>query len=410
MVKTQHPIDEVGASVSLADDHRVHLTHETDASTAAISGDDTSQDPVAAMVRALAEPLEFPPLASATVPGDRVAVALDGAVPCAAQIVRGAVEALFQAGVEPESISIVMTDAGTSRICREAFSSAGVKLPRFVVHDPEDNDNLCLVGATKRGEPLLVNRTIFDADIVLPISVARVHGSGAYDSLFPWFCDAATIGRYRTPASAHSDDCCDSTHETDEAGWLIGAPLVVRIVPGSGETVAHAVAGEPQAVARRCEALCRGQWLLHSPRMVDLAIATITGDAHSQTWANVGRALAAAERVLTEVGAVAICTNLDEPPGESLGRLIGSMDLEKTERRIGHDHGEDSWPAWHLVRALQRGPVYLLSQLPAEAVEDLGLAPIADMAELARLAGRHESFILIEDSQHAVVTVDGEAE
>ena len=66
---------------------------------------------------------------------------------------------------------------------------------------------------------------------------------------------------------------------------------------------------------------------------------------------------------------MAICSNLDVPPGESLGRLIGSTDLEKTLRKIGHDHGEDSWPAWHLARALQRGPVYLLSQLAADACQ-----------------------------------------
>jgi hypothetical protein len=93
-----------------------------------------------------------------------------------------------------------------------------------------------------------------------------------------------------------------------------------------------------------------------------------------------------------------------------LGRLIGSTDLEKTERKISRDHGADSWPAWQLARALQRGPVYLLSQLPPETVEDMGLAPVTDIAELARLAGRHESFVVIEDSQHAVVTVDGEGD
>jgi hypothetical protein len=147
---------------------------------------------------------------------------------------------------------------------------------------------------------------------------------------------------------------------------------------------------------------------MHCPRPVDLVIATITGGAPSQTWANVGRALATAENALGENGAVAICSNLEVPPGESLGRLVGSSDLEKAERKISHDQGEDSWPAWQLARALRRGPVYLLSQLAVETVEDMGLAPIANVAELARLAHRHGNFVLIEDAQHAVVTVDEE--
>ncbi len=408
MVKALHAIDAIEASVSLANDRRVRLTREGDASAGAPSGEESTCDPATAVIRALEEPIEFPPLAAGTVPGDRVAVALADAVPNAGEVVRGAVEAILHAGIEVEAISVVTTDAATAQICQEALAAHAEKLPQFVVHDPEDDDNLCLVGATKRGEALLVNRIIFDADIVLPIGVARVDGAGAYDSLFPWFCDAASIGRLRMPASAGAVDDSRKAHTADEAGWLIGAPLVLQVVPGPGESVAHVVAGEPQAAARRCDELCRRRWLLHSPRQVDLAIVTITGDARSQTWANVGRAVAAADRVLADYGAIAICTNLEVPPGESLGRLIGSADLEKTVRKIGHDQGEDSWPAWHLARALRRGPVYLLSQLSAETVEDLGLAPIADLVELARLAGRHESFVVIEDSQHAVVAVDCE--
>jgi nickel-dependent lactate racemase len=407
MVKSLHPIEEIAASVMPADDHRVRLTRESDALAATRRDEDQPLDPAAAVIRALADPLDFPPLAAATVPGDRVAIALDGGVPCMAAVVQGVIEALQFAGIETEGISIVTTDAQTSDICRDALSSAMSNLPRFVVHDPDDADNLCLAGVTKRREPLLVNRTIFDADIVLPVGVARLDATGAYGLLFPRFSNAESIGRHRTPAES-AETAAEKAHEADKAGWLIGVSMVVQVVPGAGKTAAHVVAGEPQAVARRCEELFRRRWSLHSPQQVDLVIATITGGAQSQTWANVGRTLASAEPVLTDDGAIAICSNLDEPPGESLGRLIGSTDLEKTERKIGHDHGEDSWPAWHLARALQRGPVYLLSQLPPETVEDMGLAPVSDIAELARLAGRHESFILIEDSQYTVVTVDTE--
>ena len=99
---------------------------------------------------------------------------------------------------------------------------------------------------------------------------------------------------------------------------------------------------------------------------------------------------------------------LDEPPGQSLGRLIGSSDLAAARRRISHEHSDDSWPAWQLARALQRGPVYFLSQLDADTVEEMGLAPVADVDELVRLASRHESCIVLDDAQHAVATVDGE--
>ena len=61
-------------------------------------------------MRALAEPLEFPPLAAGIVPGDRVAIAVDEPMPCVAEIVRGAVESLKKRASRRETISVVTTD------------------------------------------------------------------------------------------------------------------------------------------------------------------------------------------------------------------------------------------------------------------------------------------------------------
>jgi hypothetical protein len=49
--------------------------------------------------------------------------------------------------------------------------------------------------------------------------------------------------------------------------------------------------------------------------------------------------------------------------------------------------------------------VYFLSRLDSETVEDLGFAPVDSVDDLARLAGRHESCVVIDDSQHAVIAV-----
>jgi nickel-dependent lactate racemase len=406
VVKTLHRISEVIAS-TLSDSARcVRLSREA-RNGAAPAG--PLGDPAAATVAALAAPLDFPPLAQAVVPGDHVAIAVDESVPAAASIVQGVIESLRRAGIEDESTSVVTHDQPTSDLFRAGLRQNGEPGVKFVVHDPDDVQELCLVGVSKRGERMVVNRTIFDADVVLPVGCARVDGSGVYDSLYPRFSDTQTIERFRTPPG--SDASAARTHrmrETDEAGWLIGVPMVLEVVPGAAESVAHVLAGDPHAVAAKAEQLYRAQWEFFGPQRASLVIATVTGAAESQNWNNVARALAAAERLVAEGGAVAICSNLDDPPGESLGRLIGSEDLDRIERRLVQDHAADTWAAWQLVRALQHGPVYFLSQLDAETVEDLGLAPVASVQELARLASRHESVAVIEDAQHAIPSVDGE--
>ena len=408
MVKSLHPIGEISSSIALESERRVRLECRTEAVTV---DDSRRLDAAQATIDALAQPLEFPPLSAAIVPGDRVAIAVDEAVPRAANIVHGVVESLCGAGIDSEAISIVTRDAETSQICRTELAKQGQSSVKFIVHDPDDEKELCLVGVTQRHGPLVVNRAIFDADVVLPIGCARLDDAGVYDSLFPRFSNTETIQRFRAPLAVNTETShAERVRETDEAGWLIGAPLVIEVVPGADETVAHVIAGESQAVAQRAEELTRQQWISHSDQRVSLVIAAITGGAPAQNWNNVGRALAAAEQLVADDGAIAVCSNLDEPPGESLGRLIGSTDLADTERRLRQEHSDDSWAAWQLARALDRGPVYFLSQLDAETVEDMGMAPVADVEELSRLAGRQASYIVLDDAQHAVPSVAGEDE
>ncbi len=407
MVKTLHPIDTISSRISPDNERRVHLVRAVEPE--AIGLTQTVVDPAAATAQALAEPLDYPPLSLSTVPGDRVAVVVDHAVPRAASIVRGVVDALHHAGIDDDGISIVTTDSEFGRRCKAELDGGADSAIHSVTHDPDDELNLCFVGIRKRREPLRVNRTIYDADLVLPIGCARLDSCGAYDSLFPSFASAEAVDRYRTPAG-HDTEAghADMVRETNEAGWLIGVFMVVQVVPGAGDTAAQVVAGEPQSVARRAAELCHSLWVLRSPQRASLVVANVSGGSSSQTWENVGRALAAAERLVEADGAIAICTNLEEPPGESLGQLIGASDLAAAQRKIAHEHADDSWTAWQLARALQRGPVYFLSRLDADTVEEMGMAPVADVDELVRLAGRHESCIVLDDAQHAVATVDGE--
>ena len=57
----------------------------------------------------IADPLGFPPLAHAALPGDKVAIALAHGVPQAAKIVARAAEILVSSGVRAHDITIVQT-------------------------------------------------------------------------------------------------------------------------------------------------------------------------------------------------------------------------------------------------------------------------------------------------------------
>lgn len=406
MVKSHHPLGRISTRIELPPEVRVPLVRPGSAEPARDVAWSIA-DSAAAAQRALETPLNFPSLKESVVPGDKLAIALDEAVPDAVNVVRGAIAAAQAAGIEAASISVVCSDEDFCKLLRDELGE-GIQV---VIHDPDDEQQLALVCLNEKNERLLVNRSIFEADVVLPIGCARLataSGCSVFECLFPRLSDSETISRLRTPSQRSTPGrIARSKHRSDEAGWLIGAILVMQVVPGIDGGVAEIVAGTPETVAERCQQACEALWSYEVPQQASLVIANVTGGPLEQTWENIGRSLAAIETLVEDGGAIAICSDLADDPGHALGQLIDSDDYFAVENNVRNDHSPDSWPAWHLARALQRGPVYFLSRLEDETVEELGLAPIADVEELNRLASHQSSCIVLEDSQHAVATLAG---
>jgi hypothetical protein len=135
-------------------------------------------------------------------------------------------------------------------------------------------------------------------------------------------------------------------------------------------------------------------------------VASIEGDAGQQTWQNVGRALECAARLVEEGGAIALCCDLADEPGPAVRCLAAASDLGEALRKIRRQQAGDIGPAIQLIRALGRRHVYMLSRLDRALLEDLQVSPLADSAELARLAQRHPTCILLANAPWAVVRVE----
>lgn len=369
-----------------------------------------------ALADALAQPLEFPPLRQATVPGDHVVLALEHGVPRASALVCGVVEVLMGAGIDPKDIAVLWTAADVEAGAedpRTQLPGPARREVKVLAHDPNDTKGLAYLAATEAGHRVFLSRAVVDADVVLPIgcqqSAAAEDYFGLYGTLFPAFSDAATQARFRlggSPANGR-DERRRLAAEVSEVGWLLGVAFAIQVVPGVGDEVLDVVAGEARHVGLRGRELYDAAWRWSVPQRASLVVAAIQGGPVQQTWHNLGRALAAALPLVEPGGAIALCCGLDAPPGPAVQKLVGADRPRKTLERLGADRPADLLPAWQLVRTLERTRVYLLSGLDETTVEDLDMVPLAGPAELARLAGRHESCILVSNATQAVVKVEG---
>ena len=170
---------------------------------------------------------------------------------------------------------------------------------------------LSYLAADDKGDPIYINRHLVDADVVLPIGCMRLSSTPGYfgvnAAIYPTFSDTATIDRFRaTDADPSSDEVACRRRDADEIAWLLGVLLTIQVVPAAAGGVLHIVAGTADSVERRGAMLCKAAWEYEVPHRAPLVVAAIEGPDEQQTWENVGRAIAAASRVVADDGTIAL--------------------------------------------------------------------------------------------------------
>ncbi|HZZ26869.1 MAG TPA: lactate racemase domain-containing protein [Pirellulales bacterium] len=385
-------------------------------------------DTVNAAARAAQSPLDFPPLCQATVPGDRVVIALGPDVPQAAEVVAAIVPELLAGGNAPAHISVLQApisfsahqprgESGCAHDPRNSLPADLRETVKWITHHPSEQGEMSYLAADAQGAPLYLNRLLCDADLVVPVGCLRLHYSNSLngeaglwnDSIYPTFGDRNTLDHFSANGVPLTVGQVAHRHrQVDQVAWLLGIQITAQVIPGNGERAFRVLAGTPEAVFLQGHALCRSAWQQQVPQRAGLVVAGIGGGSAFQTWNHVGRALEAALRVVSEGGAIVLCTQLNEPWGPALKLLASSTDLAATQALLRKQRSADAALARRMAELVERASVYLLSALPEESVSPLGFAHIHDASEFSRLISHHDSCILLPDAQHAWPVVTGE--
>jgi nickel-dependent lactate racemase len=364
-------------------------------------------DPAAELRKALQAPLGSPPLGRYTVPGDRIVVAVDHGVPQTARLVAAIVDEFAAVGVAGDQIEVLQADPpGVA----SDFEPATVGAGRVTRHDPDHRETVGFLAATKEGQPIYLNRDLLEADLVIwlgqavPSSAPRWHGVSR--DLYPTFSDAASQRRFLAAGlRARREEFDRRRQEAAEAAWLAGALFRVAVVPGPEQSILHVIAGDSATVTREGGRLAEASWSFQAPRRVDLAVVAIPGGGPEQSWAHVGRAAAIASRIVADEGAIVVCSELADPPGQAVQLLGDQNDPEVVLRAVRASDAADAMAAFELARARRKAHVFLLSQLDSEVVEGLGLAPAEQPEDVERLAARRESVALVGGGQFATLSL-----
>ena len=357
--------------------------------------------------KAFDQPVEFPELALAIVEGDSVTIPLEPGVPQAEILLEFVMEYLVEHGVAASRITVLVShdheqivESLTTRLSKSAGGPVAVRY-----HRGDDAETMGYLAAAASGaDAIYVDRALLEADVVLPITVARDTDAWAHAGLYgivPWFTDSKTQSRWK-------HDCSTDSHAkkekrlraATEVAWLLGIQPVLAVLPGPQGNIDSLFFGKVDSVEQSIVEAVSPRSLPPIKERYDLVVVSIDGDKDQQTWENVARVLFMAENYVTDDGKIAVATNLEIKPGPPFRWLSGIEESDSIEQHLLKSHHPQSLAAIEILRSRSKHVVYLLSKLPRELVEELGIGAMVDTEELEHVIGSSDSCLIISGAQH----------
>ena len=334
-------------------------------------------DPRAVVRAAFDAPIGFPSLRLAVVPGDRVVVPLDPSLPEAPALIGVLAEILREGGVE--SITAIV-DGRSPEPPPPTVEGVSV-----VVHDPSDRESLAYLATTESGRRIYLNRLLADADIVIPIGrLGYGPGgrlTGPWSVIDPGLSDSVPPAESLLAQAAPPDA---STGDAAEVAWLLGCQLQVAAVPGRAGLL-RVVAGEAKAVELEGRAALDSAWRFEADDRADLVIAGVGGPGRPSTADDLASALRQSLRLVRRGGKVALLSR------------VGSEAIRDLARGPRRPRGD-----WE--KALAWADLYLLSNADPDEVEDLGLIPLENAEQAARLAKSSPSTLTLSQADRTLAS------
>jgi nickel-dependent lactate racemase len=363
------------------------------------------EDPTESTRTVLEHPLDFPSVRQIVVPGDRVAIALDRSLNGAGPVLRVLAEFLQDSGVEAGDVSVVSSAGSHSSMAGKV--PAGMSL---VEHDPADRARLAYLSTTKEGRRIYLNRSITDADVVIPVGrlgYDPVLGyCGPWSALFPGLSDQDTLTAYRHRLAIDPPDRIRPEPRLDEpfeVSWLLGSQFHVGVVPGG--LVLAGLAEQVRAQGIRC---VDRLWSFEAPASAECVVAGIGAPGIEVGIGELVEGLVTASRLVNHGGKIVALSGARGSIGPSLQRLIAAGDSRDAARALrGHDADFDSVEGRRLAHVLAWADVYLKSGLDRQIVEDLSMVPLDHINDVRRVVSRSGSCLVINRAELTRATVRG---
>ena len=250
------------------------------------------KDVPAAVVGAVAEPINSPPLRELARPGDKVCIVFTDITRASPDyvLVPPLLTELQSAGVHDEDITLLcgvgMHRPSTAEEKGSKLGQAIVDRYRVIDNEPQNPDALVDLGTTGSGIPLSVSKVAYEADLLIATGIVEPHQyagySGGRKTLAVGAAGEAMIAYTHGPQMVDHPGTRlgriegNPFHEAiTEAARRAGLCFIVNVVQDDHKRVVHVRAGEPEAAFEELVMLAKTMYEVPVPQQYDLAVAGV---------------------------------------------------------------------------------------------------------------------------------------
>jgi nickel-dependent lactate racemase len=352
------------------------------------------EDVPAAVAKAMAEPINSPPLRALARPGDKVCIVFTDITRASPDylLVPPLLAELQRAGVHDQDVTL-LCGIGMHRpsTAEEKVAKLGQEVVdryRVIDNEPQNPDALVDLGTTGSGIPLSVSKVAYEADLLIATGIVEPHQyagySGGRKTLAVGAAGEAMIAYTHGPQMVDHPGTRlgridgNPFHEAvSEAARRAGLRFIVNVVQDDHKRVVHVRAGEPEATFEELVALAKTIYEVPVPRQYDLAVAGV-GFPKDTNLYQASRAASylffAPSPVVRPGGAFIVPAPCGEGAGDGVGeqRFLRAMQDAADIRFILDDARKHGYPpgqqrAFVMAKVLEQNDVIIVG------AEDPGL-------------------------------------
>ncbi len=391
------------------------------------------QDVPSAVASALAQPINSLPLRRLAKPGDKVCIVFTDITRASPDwlLVPPVLAELEAAGVRDEDVTLLcgigMHRPSTGEEKGAKLGQAVVERYRVIDNEPQNPAALVDLGRTDSGIPLSVNKTAYEADLLIATGIVEPHQYAGYSG----GRKTLAVGAAGEAMIAYTHGVHMAEHPGTRLGRIEGNPFheavseaarraglrfIVNVVLDDAKQVVCIRAGEPEAAFKELVASARTLYEVPVPQQYDVAVAGVgyPKDANLYQASRAASYLFFAPTPVVKPGGFYITpAPCEEGAGEGVGeqRFLRAMQDAPSVQYILDDARRNGYPpgqqrAFVMAKVLEQNDVIIVGAEDPELIRSAKFLAAPTMeAALQLVAERRGGSLDVLVVPHALLTL-----